>query len=463
MTLNTYNKKRNFIKTLEPKGKIKKTKKTRFVIQHHFSRREHFDFRLEYNGLLISFAVPKGLPVKSNQKHLAVMVEDHPVDYINFEGEIPKGEYGAGKVEIYDKGNYTSKKDLGKSIKEGVIKLELNGVKFKGSYNLIKIKDNNWIIVKSENSLVKNPFNKVDVKLALLSNEIPKSKDYVFEIKYDGYRIVAFIENNKIKLISRNHNDFTKKFENIADDLKNISKTCVLDGEVVVFDEKGRTDFSLLKNSITNNKKDFCYVVFDILALNGEDLRNKKLSERKEILKEFLKNTPKNIIFSDFVKGNGQKCFEFAKKNNLEGIVAKNINSVYDNSRDENWIKIKCYKQQEFVIGGFTTSESNIDLSALLVGYYKNKKLIYLGKVGTGFNDKIRRELNKSLSKLKSNKCYFDNEKDFKKENVTFVKPKLIAVVKFSELTKNGIRQPSFVSLREDKNPKDVNLEILNE
>lgn len=462
MGLKHYNEKRNFNITLEPKGKKKSSKNLRFVIQHHFSKREHFDFRIEHKGVLISFAVPKGLPIKSKEKHLAVMVEDHPIDYINFEGEIPKGQYGAGKVEIYDKGTYSVEKDVDKLVKEGVIKLALFGKKIKGEYHLIKLKDKNWIIIKSNNKSI-NHIKKVEVKLAKLSLDIPKSKEYVYEIKYDGYRIVSFIEKGKIKLISRNHNDFSSKFLSVCEDLKFINDNCILDGEIVVFDDKGRSDFSILKSSITNKENNFCYVVFDILFLNGEDLRNKKLFERKEILKKVLLNSPKNIIFSEHIIGNGKKCFNFAKKNNLEGIIAKNINSVYSPNKDEDWLKIKCYKQEEFVIGGFTTTNSNPYLSALLIGYYKNKELIFLGKVGTGFDDKKRKELNKILIKLKTNKSYFKYLSNLKNENVIFTKPKLVAVIKFSELTKTGIRQPSFIELREDKNSNEVILEQVDD
>ncbi|MGN1208102.1 MAG: DNA polymerase ligase N-terminal domain-containing protein [Christensenellales bacterium] len=393
MKLSAYNKKRNFQKTSEPLGKIKNTKtakmqKSRFVVQYHRATTNHFDFRLAYEGVLISFAVPKGLPNKK-EKRLAVHVEDHPIEYIGFEGTIPKGEYGAGTVEIFDEGFYLPQNDFKYGLKNGKLKFELFGKKFSGIYSLVKMDEKNWLMMKnsskndaqetSEKQKItekkfKNPFKSVDCKLCLLTDKIPNSKDYIYEIKYDGYRIVAFCENGKVVLKSRNNKDFSNKFANVKKSLEKLKTTVVIDGEIVVFDEKGRSDFGLLQNSIESGYDNFVYVVFDILALNGKDLRKFPLKERKIFLENNI-NFDDTIVFCDYVKDNGKKVFAFAKKNNLEGIVAKNVLSTYNGKRDKDWLKIKCYHEQEFVIVGFKTTEKNKKLSAIFVGYYDSKDI----------------------------------------------------------------------------------------
>lgn len=492
MKLTNYNNKRNFEKTTEPVGKIKKqkTKKPRFVVQYHRATTNHYDFRFEDNGVLVSFAVPKGLP-KEGEKHLAVHVEDHPIDYISFEGTIPKGEYGAGTVEIFDKGYIEPINSFKTGLKNGKLKFFLFGKNNVGKYNLIKMDEKNWLFIKdkdsknnnqfqksnklkvsnqnktqkklSENNIspkhkVKNPFSSVSVKLCLLSKTVPKSRNFIFEIKYDGYRIVAFIDKKDVKLKTRNDKDFTDKFLGIKNSLQKLNNTMVLDGEIVVFDNNGKSDFGLLQNSIKNNKSNFYYVVFDVLAYNGKDLRNLPLKSRKIVLDEVLK-TNQNIILCDYVKNNGNKVFEYAKKHNLEGIVAKNILSTYDNKRDENWQKIKCYLRQEFVIIGYSISEKNQLLSAIFVGYYANNDLFFIGKVGTGFSEQLKKELNEKFLKLKTNKINIKNSEKIT-QNIQFLKPKLVAEIQFSNITKDKkLRQASFVALREDKNPKNVVLE----
>lgn len=470
MKLNEYNEKRDFNKTKEPKGKINKSKEKKlcYVVQYHEARAKHYDFRLEWKGVLVSFAVPKGLSTSPNDKRLAVKVEDHPYDYKDFEGVIPKGNYGAGTVEIFDKGYYTPLEDMDKGLKKGHLKVLLEGEKYKGIWSIVKIDEKNWLIINQESSgnkiqLKKDnklPFKTCTTQLATLSNNVPTGKKWLFEIKYDGYRIVSFMENGKSKLFSRNQNDYSKKFNSIKKSLDEMCKktSAVLDGEVVVFDENGKSDFGLLQENIKKEKDNFKYVVFDILALNNEDLRNKPLIKRKEILENFLADSPKNIIVSNFVFGKGKECFNLAKKLNLEGIVAKKVNSLYEGKRNEDWIKVKCYKRQEFVIGGYTTSDKNQVLSSLLLGYYKANKLIYIGKVGTGFSDHVKIELVKKFETLKSKKSYFDES--LNEKNVTYLKPDLVAEIQFAEITKDKLlRQPSFIGLREDKKAKDVHLE----
>lgn len=476
MTLTSYNNKRNFKNTPEPHGKINNTpKRNMFVVQFHNATTTHYDFRLQYNGVLLSWAIPKGPSFNPSVSRLAVRVEDHPVNYINFEGVIPNGNYGAGSVEIFDFGNYTPIQDFKTGLKNGHLKFILSGNVLKGAWSLIKTSEKNWILKKIDDQYANkkpqmakkltNPFNSCNVHLATLTNIIPKGKSWAFEIKYDGYRIVAFAENKKVKLISRGQKNYTSIFNEVAESIKIVAKDVpmVLDGEVVCFDKDGKSNFGLLQNNIKQNAGGFCFVVFDILAYAGKDLRGEELKTRKDYLQKVLINCPPNIIYSSHVLGSGSKCFNLAKKLNLEGIIAKKINSKYLGIRDENWLKIKCYKRQEFVIIGFLTSEKNKELSALIVGYYKNNNLIYAGKVGTGFNASLKSNLRSLFTPLviKTNniKNYPTNLK-----NVKLLKPKLVAEIKYAEFTQGGVlRQPSFVGLRQDKPAKSVVLEENNE
>lgn len=471
MSLKEYNKKRNFNNTKEPIGTKQKSSIRRFVIQYHEARTKHYDFRLEHNGVLLSFAVPKGLSMNPKDKRLAVMVEDHPIDYINFEGIIPKGNYGAGTVEIYDKGEYIPLDNIDQGLKKGLLKFILNGNKFKGEWSLINTEENKWLIIKGEDEYsskgikkkkTKIPFKNCSIQLATLTNSLPKGKDYIYEIKYDGYRIIAYVENKKVKLLSRNNNDYTNKFQNLSKSLKEIEQdSFVLDGEVVAFDSKGKSDFGLLQESIKNNENRLYYVAFDLLYLNGQDLRTLPLIERKNKLERLLFKSNDYLIYSQHVD-KGKECFEFAKENNLEGIIAKRIDSKYLGRRTNDWLKIKCYLRQEFVIGGYSTSSKNELISALFLGYYDDKKLIYVGKVGTGFSENIKKELYLLFQKnIRKTSPFF---KKIEENNAIWLRPIFVAEIQFTEFTKDKLlRQPSFIGLRKDKNAKEVFLEYKNE
>lgn len=478
MALETYNKKRDFSSTNEPRGKQKKQSRDLiFVIQYHKARAKHYDFRLEWNGVLLSWAVPKGLSLDPNQKRLAVHVEDHPIEYANFEGIIPKGNYGAGSVEIFDHGTYIPSYDVDYGLKKGHIKFVLQGQKYQGEWSLIRMDEKNWFIKKSDDEfakinkkLAKNgkksakksklPFKTANVMLAKLTSRLPKD-GWLFEIKYDGYRLLSFVQNGKVKCVTRGGQDYTKKFEEIANQLAQIDEeNFVVDGEVVCFDEAGRSDFGLLQQHIKDKKQDMCYVIFDLLALNGKDLRDLPLIERKKLLKRLFSKEKSQLIYSQHVEDEGEACFKFAQKNNLEGVVAKQINSKYSGDRNGDWLKIKCYLRQEFVVCGYLTSQKNRVLSALLLGYYQNGKLIFAGKVGTGFDEAERQSLAKKLDKLKIKTCPFS--KSLKTSaDVIWAKPKLVAEIQFAEFTKENIlRQPSFIGLRSDKKAEDVKLEV---
>ena len=484
MSLKEYKEKRNFAATPEPPGIVSTSKKPIFVVQYHNARKLHYDFRLEHNGCLISFAVPKGPSFNPKDKRLAVKVEDHPISYANFEGIIPKGEYGAGEVLIWDKGCFEALNNFKSGLKNGTLKFELFGKRLKGKWTLVRLKndENNWLLIKEKdafaknsngiskfkNSIIsektfknlqknaKNPFKNINFQLATLKNKVPKEKDWLFEIKFDGYRIASFIENKSVKLITRNGNDFSKKFPEIVKSIEQFfSYSCVLDGEIVVLDSSGKSNFELLQDYTKIQDGQLVYMVFDILAKDGQDLRNISLLDRKEILKKLLKNSPKNIMYVDHIIGNGQKFYEEAKKLNLEGIIGKKIGSTYSGTRNDDWIKIKCYNLQEFIICGYTKSEKKTHFSSLLLGAFINNKLCYVGKVGTGFNIKNSKNIFEKMQKLKTNKNPFE---DYKQEaNTYFVAPKLIANIQFAEFTNDNIlRQASFKGLREDKNFDEV-------
>ena len=528
--LNEYNKKRNFDKTSEPKAKTKpepkpetlsqkskgeksknqksksqklKVKKSKdkksdlkFVVQHHLARNDHFDFRLEWQGALLSWAVPKGPSFNPKDKRLAIQVEDHPLDYRNFEGTIPKGEYGGGTVMLWDEGTWSPLNDIKTGLKEGTIKFNLNGKRLKGNWALIKLKgkdnENNWILLKENDefalkkndiskfntsirtgrtmqeienkikkNMAKNPFKTLEVQLVQSVNIAPETDDWIYEIKYDGYRIIAFVENNEVKLVTRNKTDFTHYFSKIANSLIALSagRAMILDGEIVITNKGGKTDFQLLQNHMKKSGENPSYVIFDLLALDGKDLRKQPLLERKQILENLLKNSPENISYSAHIAGNGKEIFQEICKLGLEGIVGKKSNSVYSGTRNGDWIKLKCVLRQEFVIGGYTlTGKKTSGVSSLLLGYYENEKLIYAGRSGTGMTHKISTEIEKTLKSISQKKCPFEHISGIKKNEVTiYVKPIIVAEIQFAEWTQeNLLRQASFKGIRSDKNPKDV-------
>lgn len=468
MSLTQYHNKRNFCSTNEPRGKVTRSTGKQFVVQYHEARTAHYDFRLEHNGVLLSWAIPKGLSYNPKHKRLAIQVEDHPLQYAQFSGVIPKGNYGAGTVEIFDKGNYYPVTDLAKGIKKGHVKILLNGEKLKGVWSLIRFKDNQWFAIKIDDKFASNkivepskttlPFQKCAVQLATLADNVPKGKDWLFEIKYDGYRILSFVENQKVKILTRNGQDYTQKLSTIADSLKHIkANSYILDGEVVCFDDKGKSDFGLLQNYLKTNDNKLCYCVFDLLALDGKDLRSLPLRERKEKLEKLFNIIEPNIMYSAHTY-HGTKTLTFAKVHNLEGIIAKQTQSQYHGKRTEDWLKIKCYARQEFVIAGYTTSVKNNVLSALILGYYQQGELIYAGKVGTGFTEHVKQELSKVFQSIKRKQSPFTTNIPI--ERVIWLKPQLVAEIQFAELTKEKLlRQPSFIALRHDKNAKDVVLE----
>lgn len=540
MKLSEYNKKRDFKKTAEPKGKVKKSGKAlHFVVQKHDASRLHYDFRLEIDGVLVSWAVPKGPSADTTIKRLAMHVEDHPMDYIDFEGTIPKGQYGGGTVMVWDTGTFfaegcedfeESEKLLRKMYKEGNIKVELQGNKLKGSYHLIhmKGKDQEWLLMKGKDQYVtKKEFDqhsvltgrtldeiendkKSDVwisnkedksksrkaseieakeikteeslsftvedvegakkiktfptqwqpQLATLTDEVFDNDEWVFENKYDGYRALIQIHKGKVDLVSRNGISFNSKYKDLVEAFGSFKEDMILDGEIVVEDEKGNSKFQWLQYYEDNpdRGKLKCYV-FDILYFNGFDLTGLELLQRKKILEALVPKSD-TIIYSKHSIGKGIKALKEAEKNLKEGLIAKKVTSHYlVNKRSKDWLKIKVSKEQEMVIGGYTDPQgSRLGFGALLLGYYEDNKLIYSGKVGTGFNDRLLKDMLTKLKKLERKTTPFETTP--KEKNVHWVKPELVAQIKYSEWTETGsLRHPVFIALRDDKNSEEVKRE----
>ena len=501
--LEEYNRKRNFDKTEEPVGTLENPeKRLEFVVQHHIARRDHFDFRLEWDGAFLSWAVPKGPSYNPRDKRLAVKVEDHPMEYRNFEGVIPKGEYGGGVVMIWDEGTWKPQTDAAEGLRKGSLKFVLKGKRLNGKWACIRMKakanedEDNWLLLKEKDGFeksadgisefntsirtgrtmeeiekgesekfIRNPFKKTDVQLAKLVATVPEGEGWLYEVKYDGYRILAFLEGNRALLQTRNGNDYTDRFQDVADSLINwaAGRAMVLDGEMTVTDEKGKTDFQALQNYMRNPKsKKLTYIIFDLLALDGTDLREHPLIERKEKLEALMKNSPKNLHYSQHVKGNGKASFAAASQTDLEGIVGKKADSLYSGTRNGDWIKLKCDKRQEFVIGGYTLSDKKASgVSSLLLGVYKEKELVYAGRAGTGLSARRIEELaNKFRSIEKESSPFSQAPQARTHEKITWLEPQLVAEIKFAEWTEeNLLRQASFKGLRTDKNPTDVRKE----
>lgn len=501
--LNEYNQKRNFERTFEPEGKTENSEESlRFVVQHHLARREHYDLRLEWNGVLLSWAVPKGPSYDTHDKRLAVRVEDHPLEYRNFEGTIPKGEYGGGVVMLWDEGYWEPYVNVDEGLSEGMLKFVLKGRRLKGKWALIRLKGkagetkDNWLLLKEKDEYVKaeegmseftisirtgrtmaeiekgqdekitkNPFYKADVQLAKLVKTVPEGDDWLYEMKYDGYRIMAFVEGNNARLITRNGNDFSKRFYEISSSLIDWAKgrAFVLDGEVVITDESGKTDFQALQNYLKNKKsQNLTYIIFDLLALDGVDIREQPLVKRKEILENLMKDAPKRLYYSRYVKGYGKESFAAACESNMEGIIGKKVDSTYNGTRNDDWVKLKCDKRQEFVIGGYTLSDKRISgVSSLILGVYEGDKLVYAGRAGTGFSESDMKVLEIKFEKIKRVESPFiETPKSKPNEKIIWLEPELVAEIKFAEWTKeNLLRQASFKGIRTDKSPKDIKRE----
>jgi bifunctional non-homologous end joining protein LigD len=587
MSLDKYVEKRDFSKTTEPKsGKSKDKDKLTFVVQKHDASRLHYDFRLEMEGVLKSWAVPKGPSTDPKNKRLAMMVEDHPFDYRDFEGIIPKGEYGGGTVIVWDEGTYepiepikgkkAQEKHLLKQLHEGSLKIKLHGQKLQGEFALVKthgMGENGWLMIKHkdefastkditkadksvlsgktieamektsekvwkdgheqdiappdqktkstavkksktastkakssktampakagkdiaepaealDNTKDKKIQDKVDV--AALLKAAPKAKiptgikpmlatlvdepfddpDWQYEVKWDGYRALAYVNKGEVELLSRNKKSFNDKFYPIHDILKASGLNAVLDGEILVLDEKGRSNFGDLQNWRSEADGDLVYYVFDLLWYEGKNLMELPLYQRQAILKDILPTDDDRLRLGPVFNADGIEFFHAAEKMGLEGIIAKQKNSTYSpDLRSKQWLKVKVHKRQEVVIAGYTKNEdTSKQFSSLLLGVYEQGRLQYVGKVGTGFSDKVQKEMIAAFKPLIVDESPFEAIPDVNKGSrfrpnppkakATWLKPELVCEVAFTEVTSDGVfRHPSFQGMRIDKKAKEV-------
>lgn len=482
MSLTIYQRKRKFAKTPEPaEGKVRARsfKGFHFVVQEHHASHLHWDFRLEMEGVLKSWAIPKGPSMDPRVKHLAVHVEDHPLEYRKFHGTIPEGNYGAGKVIIWDSGTYepaepteTPEKTLLQGLKKGDLKFILHGKKLQGEFALVKFRKEgkNWLLLKkhesgetkqtSMNNGKKSSMpHHISPMLAQTAKEPFDDPDWVFETKWDGYRAIAEVHKGSVRLYSRNHQNFTTTYPDIVEAIAKITHDVVLDGEIVALDTQGRAQFQLLQESLKNLTIQQIYYVFDLLYLDGYDLRTRPLTERKELLQKLLPEG-KHLKYSDHIVTYGKKLFALAKKKQIEGIMAKKKESPYLQTRSNNWLKIKNIEMTEAVICGFTKPRgTRKQFGALILGMYDGRELRYIGHTGGGFDEKQLDEVMSLLSPLITETSPFAH---IPKTNApaTWVKPKLVCQIKFHEWTNEGImRQPIFLVMRSDKKPEDVTRE----
>jgi bifunctional non-homologous end joining protein LigD len=537
MALEEYNRKRDFRKTPEPSGRVRKhpaAEPLSFVVQEHAARRLHYDFRLELNGVLLSWAIPKGPSLDPGEKRLAVHVEDHPLDYGGFEGVIPKGQYGGGTVLLWDRGTWTPEGPRPEdAYKKGALKFRLDGEKLHGHWALVRMggkaaqeRHENWLLIKerdevaapgSDAALVDNnplsvatgrsmdeiandrdrvwdsekgeipgdppakakaakkaPFTppagarkrampeRVEPQLATLVDKAPDGPEWLHEIKYDGYRLLARIEKGKARLITRNGLDWTAKFPALARAIAALPvTTAIVDGELVALAVDGTTNFADLQDRIaTGRTDDLVFFAFDVLYRDGYDLTGAVLEARKAALANVVPHGSAGMIrYSDHQQGHGVEFHREACRYELEGTVAKRADKPYRAGRGNDWQKIKCLNRDEFIVVGFTDPErTRQGFGALLLGYYEPKgQLRYAGKVGTGFDTGKLLELRPRLDAIEQPKATVSLPKGVSKKGVHWTKPKLVAEVQYSRITADKIlRHASFQGLREDKSAEEV-------
>lgn len=599
MALEEYKRKRRFETTPEPRPKVEKKAGNRFVVQKHAASHLHYDFRLEMDGVLKSWAIPKGPSLDPADKRLAMMVEDHPVSYFDFEGIIPEGNYGAGTVMVWDVGTWEPLGDPHEMLKKGDLKFKLRGKKLNGELVLAHMKarrpgskGNEWLLIKKKDDYAQPGFNidqldwsvltkrsleqiagdqgsqewqsnraaapakaaknawladsiaKADKRktsttkdtkatkrvsktaktakkkstpksakrssdqqitrspdkklpdypitklpdlpgasrapmphvihpmLATLTDRPFSSDDWLFEIKFDGYRAIAFIEDKTVRLVSRNQNEMTSLYPELSDlPMQLQGKQIILDGEVVALDDEGRPSFSLMqqragirsgiKRSHPNPEIPVLYYVFDLLYLDGYNLMRVNLEDRKQLLKTIITETDV-LKFSEHFVGEGEKLYEAAKQKGLEGIVAKRRNGCYVQKRSREWLKIKITKRQECVIGGYTDPKGSREhFGSLILGLYDDKgRLIHVGHAGSGFTEATHEDMWQRLKKLETAKSPFYGKVEATRKP-HWVKPELVAEIKFTEWTHEGqsgavkMRAPVFEGLRLDKSPRE--------
>jgi len=520
MSLKEYSRKRSFDKTPEPKPEPRVGTAPAgnfFCVQRHDATRLHYDLRLEVDGTLKSWAVPKGPSLEPLAKHLAMHVEDHPLDYGNFEGNIPKGEYGGGSVMLWDRGTYELLGDApaAAQIERGDFKFRVHGEKLRGEFALVRMrnrgKGNEWLLIKKKDAdakpgwsvedyarsvltgrtqqeiaedlpsfttpaassvdlasfpgAVKSPMPRsIAPMLATIASQPPAGDAWLYEVKWDGVRALCFIEDNQVRLFSRTQKRCDQQYPELSI-LPHLvqASTAILDGEIAVLDEKGRSSFSLIQPRISvadpntvahlSRSTPVTLFLFDLLYLDGYDLRAVPLEERRKLLAKIATPTDR-VRLSDYFIAQGEAMLEAARAHGLEGIIAKRRDSKYEGTRSRAWLKIKVLSTGDFVIGGFTHGERDY-FSSLVLGFYQNGKLVHAGQVGTGFNEKSLKDIYARIEPLITKKSPFPGGVKALRD-VTWVKPEIVAEIKYLEVTPDGLlRAPVFLRLRPAKDPAE--------
>ena len=517
LDIDTYNRKRNFSKTKEPKGRTLKGKGDSFVVQKHEASRLHWDFRLELDGVLKSWAVPKGPSLDPDDKRLAMRTEDHPLDYGSFEGTIPAGEYGGGTVMLWDRGRWLPEpgKDPSKTIEEGHLHFTLEGERMKGEWVMFRLKPKPgekaepWMLKKVTDdyarpdegeALVEDAMTSVttgrtmaeiasgaDVwksnrsgtkggkakrktstpppkyqapQLATLVDAVPEGPGWLHEYKYDGYRLLLAVGEGGATAWTRNGKDWSDKFRGIVKAAAaSLPAGTLIDGEAVALGKKGKPSFQLLQATLKDGGGNLAFYAFDLLVEGGKHIRKRPNLERKERLAALLEGVSSPILYGDHIVGKGEALFDAICKEGGEGIISKKASAPYAGRRTRDWLKIKCTRRQEFVIIGWSDSDKQRGFRSLLLATHDGKALTYAGKVGTGFSRDMMEELLDKMRPLEVAAPALDIPRAEKK-GAHFIKPKLVAEVAFTEFTREGtLRHPSFLGLRIDKKASDVKRE----
>ncbi len=522
LDIETYNKKRDFAKTAEPKGKKGRAKGDSFVVHKHAASRLHWDFRLEMTGVLKSWAVPKGPSLNPGQNRLAMRTEDHPLGYADFEGTIPEGEYGGGTVMLWDVGRWIPHpdKDPVKTIEEGHLHFTLEGERMKGEWVMFRMKGKPgekgeaWMLKKvtdafakpdASDALVEQCLTSVttdrtmaqiaageDVwqsnksgkkggrakkpaglappafqapQLATLVDAVPSGPDWMFEYKYDGYRLLLATGDGGATAWTRNGNDWSDKFAALVKAATALPAGCLIDGEAVALGPDGKPSFQLLQATLRGGDADLAFYAFDLIVDRGEDIAKLPNIERKQRLAALLKTVPAPIIYGDHILAKGEALFEAICKDRGEGIIAKKAKAPYSGARARSWLKVKCIQRQEFVIVGWQASDKRRGFRSLHLAVRdpaaKPKgKLVYAGKVGTGFNAELIESLTETMAPLALDRPALDVPRTALRGS-HWIKPELVGEVAFTEFTSDGVlRHPSFIALRLDKPAREVVREI---